>query len=105
VTNTVRGYIDEIEQGVFKVEAKKSIVVGYAIDAARIRNSVSTLKNDAEAQIRADDAEAKRLADEAQAAREEAKKTGKDMVINYDEGGIVGDYQDTVKKKYGGIVE
>jgi|TARA_R110002020_G_scaffold475560_1_gene710941 hypothetical protein len=38
-------------------------------------------------------------------AREEAKKTGKDMVINYDEGGIVGDYQDTVKKKYGGMVE
>ena len=33
------------------------------------------------------------------AAREESKKTGKDMVINYDEGGMVEDYQELVKKK------
>tara|TARA_R110002020_G_scaffold132114_2_gene295174 strand:+ start:242 stop:457 length:216 start_codon:yes stop_codon:yes gene_type:complete len=38
------------------------------------------------------------------AAREESKKTGKDMVINYDEGGMVDDYQDLVKKKDGGML-
>lgn len=38
------------------------------------------------------------------AAREEMKKTGKDMVINFDEGGKVDDYQDMVKMKHGGEV-
>jgi len=33
------------------------------------------------------------------AARDESKKTGKDMVINYDEGGMVEDYQELVKRK------
>ena len=37
------------------------------------------------------------------AAREEMKKTGKDMVINFDEGGQVDDYQEVVKNKYGGM--
>lgn len=36
------------------------------------------------------------------AAREEMKKTGKDMIINFDEGGKVDDYQDSLVKKFGG---
>jgi len=36
------------------------------------------------------------------AAREEMKKSGKDMVINFDEGGKVDDYQDSLVKKFGG---
>ncbi len=35
------------------------------------------------------------------AAREEMKKSGKDMVINFDEGGKVDDYQDSLVKKFG----
>ena len=38
------------------------------------------------------------------AARDESKKTGKDMVIYYDEGGMVEDYQELVKKKDGGML-
>tara|TARA_R110002126_G_C10338945_1_gene490601 strand:- start:711 stop:869 length:159 start_codon:yes stop_codon:yes gene_type:complete len=32
-------------------------------------------------------------------AREEAKKTGKEMTIEYNEGGMVETYQDQVKRK------
>jgi len=35
------------------------------------------------------------------AARKEMKKSGKDMIIKFDEGGKVDDYQDSLVKKFG----